>query len=76
MQWCVIRYTRESRVALSRLDADVLRNMLMHQVLLGVMFWSSAPLFSFGIISGVLAVKIPIEASVLFLCTQQYLFYV
>jgi hypothetical protein len=41
--------------------------MLMHQALLGVMFWSSAPLFSLGIVAGVLAVKIPIEASVLFL---------
>jgi len=40
-------------------------NMLMHQVLLGVMFWSSAPLFSFGIISGVLAVKIPIEEALI-----------
>ncbi|KAG2129380.1 hypothetical protein BD769DRAFT_1456279 [Suillus cothurnatus] len=39
--------------------------MLMHQALLGVMFWSSAPLFSLGIVAGVLAVKIPIEEALI-----------
>jgi hypothetical protein len=48
----------------------------MHQALLGVMFWSYAPLFSLGIVASAFAVKMPIEASVLFPCIQQYLFYV
>jgi protein-S-isoprenylcysteine O-methyltransferase Ste14 len=68
-QWHVIGRREKPRVVQTGPYAVVRHplymNVLMHQALLGVMFWSYAPLFSLGIVAGAFAVKMPIEEALI-----------